>query len=148
MEHRYAKFVKDKYVLLSELGSKFNLCFSSHFVLGNRLVALDGIKKILLVSDTNNELSQPYIIELNKVMAISIKKIYGSIGSDELRTKNFEDFLKRIDLQFEYLDKDEPVVLTFYDSEINELRYLPGLERNAKNWQMILSKFMVSHQRK
>ena len=40
-----ATFAKSKYVLLSELGSKFNLSFSSHLVLNNKLIALDGLKK-------------------------------------------------------------------------------------------------------
>jgi len=142
------KFAKSKYVLLSELGSNFNLSFSSHMVLNKKLIALDGIKRILLLWEANNELNQPCIIELNKVSAVSIKKSYSSIRSGELRIKRFEEFLTRIDLQFEYRDKNEPVVLTFYDSETDEQWDLPRLERNAKNWQMILSKLVVPDQKK
>ena len=144
MEHTYASLAKDKSKLLSELGFKFNLSFSSHFVLGSKLIALDGIKKSLLVSDASNKLNQPCIIELDKVSAVSIKKSYGTIQAGELKIRKFEEFLKRIDLQFEYHDNDEPVVLTFYDSEINEPRHVPALDRNAKNWQMILSNLIVS----
>lgn len=138
------RFARDKYVLLSELGSKFNLSFSSHLVLGNKLMALDGIKRILLVLEANNELNQSCIIELNKVAAISVKKSYGSIVSGELKTKGLEEFLKRIDLRFEYGDKSKPFVLTFYDSEANAPQDIPRLGRNAKNWQMILSKMLAS----
>jgi hypothetical protein len=145
MKNVDTKSAKSRYTLLSELGSEFNLSFSSHLVLHNRLIALDGIKRILLVSEANNEVQQPCIIELNKVAAVSIKKTYGSIKSGELRIKRFEEFLRRIDLQFEYRDKNESVVLPFYDNETDAFRDLPRLEKNAKNWQMILSKLLVSH---
>ena len=139
-----ATFAKSKYVLLSELGSKFNLSFSSHLVLTNKLIALDGLKRMLLVLEANNELHQSFIIDLTKITSISLKKSYGSIGSGELRIKNFDEFLRTIDLQFDYRDKGDSVALAFYDSETDELRDLPRLERNAKHWQMILSKLVVS----
>lgn len=144
MKHTSARSAKDKYVLLSELGSKYNLCFSSHLVLGNKLVALDGIKKSLLISESDNDWNQPHVIELSEVTAVSVKKSYGSIVSGELKTKGLEAFLKRIDLRFEYGDKNKPFVLTFYDSEANAPQDIPRLTRNAKNWQMILSKMLAS----
>ncbi len=144
MKHTYARSAKDKYVRLSELGSKYNLCFSSHLVLGNKLVALDGIKKSLLISESDNDWDKPYVIELSEVTAVSVKKSYGSIVSGELKTKGLEEFLKRIDLRFEYGDKSMPFVLTFYDSDANTPQDIPRLARNAKNWQMILSKMLPS----
>lgn len=145
MKNVETRFSKSKYVLLSELGSRFNLSFSSHLVVNNKLIALDGLKRILLVMEANNELNQPTIIELNKITTVSIKRSYGSIKSGELRTKKFEEFLRRVDLQFGHRDKSEFTVLTFYDSKTDALRDLPRLERNAKNWQMILSKMIVSN---
>ena len=140
MKNVNGRFAKGKYALLSELGSKFNLSFSSHLELSNQLIAVDGLKRMLLVLETGDELNRPYVIDLNKIDSVSIKKSYGSIQPGELRTKKFDEFLRRIDLQFEQRDKNESIVLTFYDSAIDELRQLQTLERNAKNWQMILSK--------
>ena len=148
MKNMDAKFDKSKYVLLSELGSRFNLSFSSHLVLHNKLMALDGLNRMLLVLETNNQLKQPYIIDLNKINAVSIKKIYGSIGPGALRYKKMDEFLRRIDLQFEYRDKNEFAVLVFYDSETDNRSDLPRVERNAKNWQMILSKLVVPNRDK
>lgn len=143
MKNKKSRFAKDKYLLLSELGSKLNLSFSSYLVLGNKLVALDGIKRTLLISDLDNELNPPYIIALNAVTTVSIKKIYSNIAPGELQLRGFEEFLRKIDLQFEYSDNNEPGVLTFYDKETNALQDIPKLERNAKNWQMILSKMVA-----
>lgn len=134
--------IKDKYVLLSELGSKFNLRFSSQLQLGNKLIALDGIQKRLLLSDSNNQSDLPQIIDLVEVEAVSIMKNYGSIGQGELKTKKVQQFLRRIDLQFEFGDKDKFIVFTFFDSEKDEIHNLHKLERDAKNWQTILSKLV------
>lgn len=130
------KFAKDKFQQLSELGSKFDLSFSSHMVIGNKLLALDGIKKSLLVLEANNT---SYTIELNKVTAVSVKRTYSSITPGELNTKSIEEFLSTIELQFEY-DNNRTVCLPFYDCQKDDPESLPRLERNAKNWQMILSK--------
>ena len=114
-------------------------------MLGNKLIALDGRSKILLVLEPGNELSQPFIVELNKVSDVSVRKSYGNIEPGELKSKGFEEFLKRIDLQFEYHDKNKTIALSFYDSETDDLQDLPRLAKNAKNWQLILSKMAASN---
>jgi hypothetical protein len=130
----------NKYLQLSELGSKFNLSFSSHLGLGNKIIALDGLKKKLLVVEIKNGSNHSYIIELDQVETISIKKTYSSIKPGELNKKGLRAFLKSIYLQFEYCNKNKKIVLPFYERETDGLRDLSTLERNAMNWQMILSK--------
>lgn len=137
MSNTEATFCKDKFQQLSELGSRFNLSFSSQMAIGNKLIALDGIKKSLLVLEPNNK---PFIIELNKVAAVSVKKTYNGIRPGDLNYKGIEQFLKTIELQFVYTNNKGTVSLPFYNCEEDDLHNLPMLERNAKNWQMILSK--------
>ncbi|WP_081147243.1 hypothetical protein [Niastella vici] len=141
MSNMKINFDKDKYQQLSELGSRFGLSFSSHMVIGNKLIALDGRKKILLVLERNN---RSYIIELEKVASVSVKKTYSSIRPGELINKGIEEFLKTIELQFEYNNK-RTICLPFFDCEKDDSRNLPRLERNAKNWQLILSKMAITH---
>jgi hypothetical protein len=131
-----------KYLRVSELGSRYNLSFSSQLAFGNRIIALDGIKKCLLVLETNKESSEPYIIDLNKVSAVTVRKTYGSINRGELKTQGIEEFLKRIDLQFQFIDDTQSFVLPFYDREKDNKKDRMNLARNAKNWQMILSKLV------
>jgi hypothetical protein len=142
MKNADARFIKKKYLEISKLGTKFNLSFSSQFVLTNKIIALDGIKKCLLVLNTDKELNQPYIIDLNKISAVTLKKSYGSINQGELKHKGTEDFLERIDLKFEFSNKNELLVLPFYECEIDNESDRPRLERNARNWQLILSKIV------
>jgi hypothetical protein len=35
--------------------------------------------------------------------------------------------------------------LSFYDSETDDLQDIPRLDKNAKNWQLILSKMAASN---
>jgi hypothetical protein len=132
--------IRNKYLRLSELGSKLKLSFSSHVRLGSRIIGLDGLKKRLLVVEIKNEESDPYIIELDQVDTISIKKTYSSIKPGELNKKGLRAFLKSIYLQFEYYNENKTIALPFYERDTDRLKDLPTLERNAANWQMILSK--------
>jgi len=127
------------------MASRFNLAISSKLILGNKIIGLDGTKKKLLVSEISNDFSKSYIIELDKVKAISVKKTYNSIKSGELNKRKFEEFLKAIHLQFEYEGESEAILLAFYENETDNIRDLPRLERNVKNWQMILSKLIGSN---
>jgi hypothetical protein len=144
MKNITARFPKGKSLELSELGTKFNLSFSSQLVFRNKIIALDGIKKCLLVLDTGKEPGQPYVIDLKNVASVTVKKTYGSIKAGELKNKGMEDFLKRIELQFDFSNKGETTVLPFYESDIDNQRERAMLARNAKNWQMILSKLIGS----
>ena len=144
MKNIDARFAKSKYLEVSELGARFNLSFSSQLEFGSKIIALDGIKKCLLVLETDNELNQPYVIDLNNVAAVTIKKSYGSINQGELRNRGIEEFLKGIDLQFEIANNNKTISLPFYDREIDDKRDRQKLDSNAKNWQMILSRIVES----
>lgn len=143
MKSVHTELAKSKYVEVSELGSRYNLSFSSQLVLGNMIMALDGVKRRLLVVEIAKEENHPLIIDLNNVAAVTVRKNYGSIGQGELKSKGLEAFLKRIDLQFKLNDNAGTIVLPFYDREINDVKDRARLGKSAKNWQMLLSK-MVS----
>lgn len=143
MRNNEVELTKSKYLHISELGSRFNLSFSSYLELGNKVMALDGLKKCLLVYETNLELKKPFIIELNKVSAIAVKKCYSSLDAGQLKQKGIEEQVKSIDLEFKY-GRDGTIIIQFYDCKADNISDLPTLERNAMNWQMILSKIIRS----
>jgi hypothetical protein len=142
MKNVQTRFAKNKYLEVSEIGTRFNLSFSSQLTLGNKIIALDGIRRYLLVLETDKEVNKPFFIDLNNVAAVTVKKSYGSIKQGQLRNKGIEEFLERIDLQFGLIDNNETFILTFYDHETDNQRDRQKLDRNAKNWQMILSKMI------
>jgi len=140
MKNRNSKFNKVKYSLLSKLGSMFNLSFSSHELLDEKIFGVDGIKRKILVVEENNGSNSSYIIELDKVKSISMKTVYDSIKPDELRKRRLDEFLKTIHLQFEFNDGRDAVALPFFENKKNDIADLPLLERKTKNWKMIFSK--------
>ena len=140
MKNRNSKFNKVKYSLLSKLGSMFNLSFSSHELLDEKIFGVDGIKRKILVVEENNGSNSSYIIELDKVKSISMKTVYDSIKPEELRKRRLEEFLKTIHLQFEFNDGRDAVALPFFENKKNDIADLPLLERKTKNWKMIFSK--------
>jgi hypothetical protein len=143
MRNIEATFTESKYVHISKLGSKFNLSFSSYLELRNKIVALDGLKKSLLVYETNQGIKKPFIIELSKVSAVTVKKCNSEIAPEQWKEKGSEAFLKSIDLEFKY-GRHETIIISFYDCKTDDISDLPKLERNARNWQMILSKMIRS----
>ena len=64
-------FARSKYVALSEHGSRLNLNFTSHLILGNRIVALDGIRRCLLVLDMGANIERLCFIDLNDIATVT-----------------------------------------------------------------------------
>ena len=59
MKHVDTRSAKSKYLEVSELGTRFNLSFSSQLEFGNKIIALDGRKKCLLVLETGTDTITP-----------------------------------------------------------------------------------------
>ena len=106
------------------------------------MIGLDGLKKKLLVSDFSKGSGESFIIELDKVKAVSIKKEYTDIKPGELARRSIGEFLKSIQLRFEYRDKID--VLTFYQRERDGINVRSWLEKMSRNWQIMLSKIIGS----
>ncbi|MCS3796163.1 hypothetical protein [Niastella sp. OAS944] len=137
-------FARSKYVVLSEHGSRMNLSFTSHLILGNRIVALDGIRKCLLVLDIGADMERLCFIDLNDIATITLSKVYGSIEKEELAHKIVQDFLEKVQLKFEFSNKNETIVLPFYDANTDASTDRARLEKNAANWQQLLSKMLAA----
>ena len=142
MNNEHTSFARSKYVALSEHGSRLNLSFTSHLILGNRIVALDGIRKCLLVLDMGPEIERICFIDLNDIATVTLSKSYGSINQQELEHKGIQDFLEKVQLQFRFNNKNETIVLPFYDADINEQTDRARLEKSAASWQQLLSKML------
>jgi len=138
----------DKYLKLSELGSDYNLSFSSHLTLGSRIIALDGIKKKLLIAEIKDKVCRSFLIKLDEIRAISIKKIYSNIKVGELTKKRLVDFLKGIYLQFDYDNGEKATVLPFYESEKDKVDDPSRLEKTARNWYILLTKIADTRNRR
>lgn len=135
---------KATYRQLSELGSKYNLSFSSHEVMSDRIVGLDGINRKLLIAEQNNVRGNHTVIDLQEISSISVKDIYKSIRAGALQKSSIKHFLDSISIKFDYRDQIPPYILPVYESQKNDFKDLYRLEKKAMVWQSILSK-MIDH---
>lgn len=142
MKTKKANLNKNKYLRLSELGSELGLSFSSHLVLADKVIGLDGIQKKFLVSEFKNGQSEYRIIALDKVRSISVKRTYRGIKPGELNERRFEEFIETIHLKFECSDEGDAIILPFYERGTNHVADLTKVESNVKNWQLVLSKMI------
>lgn len=141
-------FARSKYVALSEHGSRLNLNFTSHLILGNRIVALDGIRRCLLILDMGADIERLCFIDMKDIATVTLSKSYGSINKDDLAHKSVQDFLEKVELKFKFHNKRETIVLPFYDAGIDNQTNRTRLEKNAANWQQLLSKMLVAWSKK
>ncbi|WP_205513265.1 hypothetical protein [Longitalea arenae] len=144
MSNLKTAFAKSKYLELSEHGSRLNLSFTSHLVIGNTIVGLDGIKNCLFVLDTGDALKRSFVIDLNKVHAISLTRTYRNINHEELKNSSIDQFLEKVALEFDFKDKSNRVVLPFYDCYTDRETDRQQLEKIAENWQKVLCKMIGS----
>lgn len=138
---KHLQSVKPAFIDLNELGARLNLAFSSRLVLRDKIIALDERKKSVMVVEMRDD-AAPSVINLGEIASISIRKTYGSIGPGELKTKNIEQFLDRIDLHFAFRNGDDTIILPFYEKDHDLPRDRAKMHRNAKTWQLILSRII------
>jgi hypothetical protein len=131
---------KDDYVQLSKMGTSFGLSFSCQELLHDSIIALDGLKRKLLIAQKSDALKFSHIIDLGQVRSISVKKIYRNIIAGALRFKKMEDFLETMHLQFSF--KNDRILLPVYKSGAGSVNEVPDLEKKARNWQTLLSKLI------
>jgi len=134
------KAAKKIYKQISELGTLFGLSFSCHETVGNKIMALDGIKRKLLIIDRFNTGDEYTVVSLDDVKKISVNKLYNSIKAGELKRKSIDLFLKRISLQFNFKNNAIPLLLSFYEMGNNAISSLSLQEKKARDWQSLLTK--------
>lgn len=150
VQYKYVKAKKMKqFLYLSEQGTKNDLRFSSQEVIGNKIIALDGRKRTLLLLEERDGRKLHHTIDLEEVESCTLKKIYNRINAGDLKRKKVEEFLSTIALQFDFKNKKQrPVVLNFYDRGTNYITELKPLEAKAKGWQTVLSKLLTGQEKR
>jgi hypothetical protein len=142
-KHQKQKRMRQVLQQFSLLGSEHNLSFSSQEVLANCVIGLDGInRKLLVMIRVRMHRCHKAIIHLNEVKKCSLKKVYGSIYTGDLKFGNLEQHLKKMVLQFEFLNNKPPVEIPFYNQAYNGVHQLPEIEKKARRWEAMLSRML------
>jgi len=128
----------------NQLGTENGLSFSSNEFLKNKIMALDGLNRKILVVTKEGNYYGSYLIDLNQVKNCSVKKVYGTINGGDLKNRKLEQFLEKIVLHFEIYNKSS-VEIIFYTHFENHIYESIDLEKKARHWEAILSKMQQSH---
>lgn len=129
---------------MSQLGSRYNLSFSSQEVLKDAIMGVDGVKRKLLIlrgsRDTELQIS---LIDLNLLQSCSVKTYYGRIGVGGLKNRRLKSYVERICLHFEFENESQPLEIPFFQDREQEKDELEALEQKAFYWKTILSKMII-----
>jgi len=126
----------------SQLGTENNLSFSSQEILNHCVLGLDGMNRKILVVTREDDYYGSFIIDLREVKNCTVKKIFGTIKSGDLKNNKLEQYLEKIVLHFELYRKPS-VEIVFYKNSCNHIYETQELEQKAKHWESILSKMQA-----
>ena len=133
----------------SELGSRYQVNFTSQAILKDEILGIDGVQRKLLILNTTDKNEMPHeLIDLDELRHCSVKKSYGSINNGDLKNKKLEQYLEKIVLCFEFHMKKPAIEVSFYNHLKNHLFEIPELEQKAKDWESFLSKMLHNTPRK
>ena len=133
----------------SELGSRYQVNFTSQAILKDEILGIDGVQRKLLILNTTDKNEMPHeLIDLDELRHCSVKKLYGSINNGDLKNKKLEQYLEKIVLCFEFHMKKPAIEVSFYNHLKNHLFEIPELEQKAKDWESFLSKMLHNTPRK
>ena len=133
----------------SELGSRYQVNFTSQAILKDEILGIDGVQRKLLILNTTDKNEMPHeLIDLDELRHCSVKKSYGSINNGDLKNKKLEQYLEKIVLCFEFHMKKPAIEVAFYNHLKNHLFEISELEQKAKDWESFLSKMLHNTPRK
>jgi hypothetical protein len=141
MHHLQLKKKKEKlFVFFSKLGSLYNLSFTGHEILRDKIIGLDGPRRKLLIVEESLNKYNPLIIDLYEVCACTVKKIYSAINVGDLKNNTIEKYLITMALHFDFRNGNPPVMLPFYKNMTDSMHDIKRLETRTKHWERMLSK--------
>lgn len=126
------------------LEAKYNLGFSSQEILKHCIIAMDGLRrKILVIESDESTVPSFVLIDLNEVKCCSVKKQYGTIQGGALKKKPLEQYLQSMVLHFDLENGKPPVDVLLYDYRRNDVSEIRALEEKAKRWETVISKMQM-----
>jgi hypothetical protein len=127
----------------NELGTAYNLSFTSLEVFNNIMMGLDGLRrKFMVLTQKDNRSFDHYVIDLDEVKNFSMEKHYGKIRAGDLRKNKLEAFLEKLAFRFSFHSGKEPKEVAFHKPVAHKKYHLQDIERKAMHWKQVLSKML------
>ena len=142
-KRKIAKRTKRRIDLLHTAAETYGLTFSAQEILENNLLGIDGIKQKLLIILFGTK-ETVHIIPMKDVATCILHKEYEKINVGTDKKEKIELRLRSIDLLFSYKASPGTFTVCFYDSYVNHEFEKNALETKARQWEMMLTKMIVS----
>ena len=119
---------------LKKIANHFRLSLSKIEIIRKTAIALDDTNKKLIVMDEDDH---PYFktFDLHNIDACAVKVAYRSIDAGELREKDMDEFIEKIQLQISHVDPTKSIDIGFYDMKKNTVHELRALIDKARSWR-------------
>ncbi len=140
---KYSNSKRNGLISINALFKNYNLYFSKHEVLGNKIIGLDHIKRKLLFFKQGKQRSSCCLIDLKDVESCSVKKVYQNIEAGALNKRRLEEFLTTIALKLGFKNGRKALVLPFYEVASNSFDAVMELDAKAKAWRELLVKTLT-----
>jgi fucose permease len=125
----------------NKAGAEKGLAFSSQEVLKNKIIGLDGLHQTLSVFEFL-QFDNVIHIRLSDVTSCVLKKEYETVNFGNGKAADTEQHLRYINLKFTFRNGQDPVYISFYDSNFHTIYEMAELEAKTKTWETILSKII------
>jgi hypothetical protein len=113
----------------SQIARENKMSFTSHEVLQDGIIGLDGLSKKLLILQSSEDDLKWSIINLEEVKACNVKKLYQATNRGTLKKRVIEEHLEKVVLQFELKEEKEKIEIPFFIFSKNHLYQLAELEQ-------------------
>jgi len=131
----------------NQAGSENGLAFSSQEVLKNKIIGLDGLNQTLSVFEFLQS-DKVIHIRLSDVHNCTLKKEYETVSFGNGKSADTEQHLRSINLKFTFKNGQDPVSISFYDSNFHTIYEMAELEAKTRTWETILSKITCKEVKK
>lgn len=123
-----------------KLAEENSLNLSDRELLENFIISMDREHLKVLFFKRQGDIYDSLIIDLKEVKNCSKEKIYKSVNMGTGKKEMLETHVDKIVLEFNFIDKREPVQISFYESERDHSLEMRDLEEKAMDWEAMLTK--------
>ena len=116
----------------NEAAAEFNLSVAKQEIFENCVIGFDEMNSKLLFLQMNGNKHNGYLIDLNEIQSCTVKRVYGSMPIDNVRTRSAEAYVDTIASQLNHKNGTKPIFLPFYDRAINPVFKMRERAEQAK----------------
>jgi len=132
-----------------KLAGDHDLSIIDEEILDNLAIGLDDEqRKFVVLRRVSRNNYESTVVDLNDVASSKKREVYGRVYPEKYAVLNDVVQLERILLELEFEDQRPPMQITFYDFIANAHQEIGEMKKRVRRWEVLLSNFERSRERK